>query len=790
MRKLTRRIAHSSNRLWKKAQENVLPGKKARKGATAGLFIAFAITLQASVLFMLPYLGWGPVLIMLLALSALMFISAALTVSLLRLLARIPFWLLVALLSGFPVIKLFLTPNPPGGFFIFTHIALTASLIGGALWLIRPRWARATLLRKILMGLCLVLGVSGFAGGLVWFLLPGCQVEMPPNAAMQAEKLPDTLALPNPALHGSFPVAFLSYGSGEDKQRPEYADEASIITQSVDGSNFLDSWKGFTGNLRTRYFGFDAKSLPLNARVWYPEGDGPFPLVLIVHGNHLAQDFSDPGYAYLGELMASRGYIMASVDQNFLNGSFTDFHKGLKNENDARGWLLLKHLQLWQQWNHEEGNLFYEKIDMDNIALIGHSRGGEAAAHAAFFNTLPFYPDNANEVFDFHFNIKSVIAIAPVDGQYQPARTRTPLRDVNYFVLQGSHDADLSSYMGMRQFRRTTFSDDFDGLKAGLYIWSANHGQFNSVWGNKDGSRPFINLFNLGQLLTMEDQQTIARVYISAFLETTLRGNRGYQPLFMDQRVGRHWLPETIYMSQYEQTGTRMIANFEEDINLATASLPGSTIQTADLSIWKEQTLPLQWGDYESRMVVLGWNTTQSDTLMPCYQISWPAGTLTIPNRPVLVFAMANTGDKADPPGKKKDGESGNNQNSETNENKENKKNENKKNEEQKEEEKDDDDEPQLIDFTIRLADESGTMLEFPLSQCAPLQPRLRRQLTKLKFMQTAAESENILQFFYFPLEEFAHAHPDFDFQQVESITFIFDRTPEGVVAINNIGFQ
>ena len=34
----------------------------------------------------------------------------------------------------------------------------------------------------------------------------------------------------------------------------------------------------------------------------------------IVHGNHGMDDFSDPGYAYLGELLANRGFIVASVD--------------------------------------------------------------------------------------------------------------------------------------------------------------------------------------------------------------------------------------------------------------------------------------------------------------------------------------------------------------------------------------------------------------------------------------------------------------------------------------------
>src|SRR5262249_53546245 len=158
----------------------------------------------------------------------------------------------------------------------------------------------------------------------------------------------------------------------------------------------VERWSGAQGWARTRYWGFDARKLPIQGRVWYPKGDGPFPLVLIVHGNHSAEKFSDPGYAYLGELLASRGYIFVSVDENFLHSSAIDLlgmpDVGLKEENDARGWLLLEHLKVWRRWNREAGNPFQGKVDMERIALIGHSRGGEAVAVAAAFNPLPYYP--------------------------------------------------------------------------------------------------------------------------------------------------------------------------------------------------------------------------------------------------------------------------------------------------------------------------------------------------------------------------------------------------------------
>ena len=56
------------------------------------------------------------------------------------------------------------------------------------------------------------------------------------------------------------------------------------------------------------------------------------------------------------------------------------------------------------------------------------------------------------QTFDFNFDIKAIVAIAPVDGQYRPASVFEPLENVNYLVIHGSHDGDVSSFDGLRQF--------------------------------------------------------------------------------------------------------------------------------------------------------------------------------------------------------------------------------------------------------------------------------------------------------------------------------------------------
>jgi hypothetical protein len=160
-----------------------------------------------------------------------------------------------------------------------------------------------------------------------------------------------SLGAPNPADSGTYAVKFLYYGSGKDRRRPEYRDSVAIRTSSVDATLLLPGIDAKKRKDRAKYWGFDFDSLPRNARVWYPDGPGPFPLVMIVHGNHDMKKFSDPGYAYLGTLLASRGFITVSVDENFLNGN-------IRGENNARGWMLLEHLKLWREWNGAQGNPF------------------------------------------------------------------------------------------------------------------------------------------------------------------------------------------------------------------------------------------------------------------------------------------------------------------------------------------------------------------------------------------------------------------------------------------------
>ncbi len=160
------------------------------------------------------------------------------------------------------------------------------------------------------------------------------------------------------------------------------------------------------------------RATELWAVVYRPEplDAGPYPLLVFLHGNHATCGYSENprvddnvqytflgtcppnyvvtpnhlGYTYLAERLASWGYIVVSINANrginAAGGSAED--NGL---NQARGKLLLKHLQRLSEWNSLGGTPeslgvdLKGKLDFSHIGLLGHSRGGEGVRAAYNF---------------------------------------------------------------------------------------------------------------------------------------------------------------------------------------------------------------------------------------------------------------------------------------------------------------------------------------------------------------------------------------------------------------------
>lgn len=415
-------------------------------------------------------------------------------------------------------------------------------------------------------------------------------------------------------------VDSFSYGSGADIHRPRYGVQVKLKSRAVDGSAFVNPW----ARSREDYWGFGPTSLPLNATVWAPDSpEHKLPVVVIVHGDHDMRTPNELGYVYLGELLASRGYFVASIDESFLNSA--PFGYGAATgENDLRAWLVLEHLRQLREWNAPGGSLA-GRLDLSRVLLIGHSRGGEAVAIAAAFNRMSSYPENARIAFDFNFGIAGVLALAPMVGQYQPADRPIELRNTSYLTLHGTMDADVPSFTGLGQYSHVMLAGEDANLKAAIYIAGANHTQFNQRWGDFDITRPIGLLLDRSRLMPARDQRRIALVYASLFADLVLRGDRTTVGLLTNPESLRNQLPATTYWVRFAATPRFVLADFEEDQDPRTASAGHVSIDAEGVSVWRERDTPLRtpevFGSQDNHAVFLAWNATAAGT-SAYYQLS------------------------------------------------------------------------------------------------------------------------------------------------------------------------
>jgi hypothetical protein len=716
------------------------------RGATSGVA---AMVLAWTVILGIGLFGPDGVAVTVLGTLALLLVSALLggLVTLLALLlGRLPIalrWPLAAALLPLAILALYGLSALLGAAAVFGVSLAAAGLLGASLrsWRAgsgRPRFAIAG---ALLSGSILLVGGA-------WLLVPGRGAAAPWGAVIGAAA--ERVDLPDPSLPGPYAVRTLVYGSGTDARRSEYGPGADLRTEDVDASAMLEGWSP----LRRWYWGFGPEALPLNARVWHPDGEGPFPLVLFVHGNADMALPSERGYAYLGQLLASRGFVFVSVDQSFLNLSWLadlGMLARLGPENHVRAWLLLEHLRLWREWNADPDGPLHGLVDEDAIAVGGHSRGGEAAALAAAFDRLRYLPDDASQPLASGFGIRAVLAFAPSDGQYLPGGRPLRLEDVDYLVLHGASDMDVITFMGAGQYHRIDYGGDEFRFKSSVYIENANHGQFNSVWGERDVRVPALWLYARGRLLPGEAQRRIASVYASAFLDASLRREAGYLALLRDHRAGAAWLPPTGYLVRYDDSTALRLAGFDEDLDLTSGSIAGSRSGGSDLTEWREARVEGRWGHRHTQALVLGWDRR----LAPAPHYGLDFGTpLELDTSAVLALALAADRPTDDAPAAAAaapgDGRAAPGGHATS----------------------------QPIDLTVVLSDEAGRLARVPLTRWGALHPQRASGVARSAWMNVLFEErEPVFETASLPLAWFLEAEPELSLDAITGLRLEFDRT-------------
>jgi len=450
--------------------------------------------------------------------------------------------------------------------------------------------------------------------------------------------------------------------------------------------------------------------------------------------------------------------------------------------------MLLEHLKVWRRFEDSAGTPLTGKVDLDHIGLMGHSRGGEAVAIAGLFNRLSYYPDDATVTFDYRFGIKALVAIAPIDGQYEPADRPTPLDNVNYLVIHGSHDGDVSAFSGLRQYSRIRFTDQGQWFKSAIWMYRANHGQWNTVWGRGDYGHQSSRYLDLRGLIEPEAQREFGRVVITAFLDATLKGDRRFLPLFRDYRTAGGWLPKTMYVTRFGASGWHELAGFGEDVDLTTGTAPGVRIAGDSLAGWHEGLLPLRWTNTKvgQGAAWLGWNnriagpdTTKRGrpasfgiSVPDSLRTAWSVGAATS-----LMLSLAPIDEKPDP--RKAAGDTAK-----------------KKTDTTATKPKPPKAGPSAkdtlpIDLSIEAVDDLGDTARVALSRYGPVRrpPEVTVQRRKgLDKKQFASLTELVLQTFVIPLADFVQIEPKFRPERLSAVRLRFDRTVAGTVVVTDIG--
>jgi dienelactone hydrolase len=626
-------------------------------------------------------------------------------------------------------------------------IGIGAGLLAAALHLVREWWRPLGRVRMtagaVLAAAALV--VSG-GSGLV-LVLPGSSASLvAATAALDGSPPPASVPLGDPGLPGPYAVRTMTYGSGTDQRRPEFGAAVDVTTPTVDASKVLDRLGNGADEARAWFWGFGVDALPLNGRAWLPVGAGPFPLVLMVHGNHAMGDFSDPGYAYLGEHLASRGFIAVSVDENFLNGSWAGDWNG--TEQFARAWLLLLHVNQWRSWNAQGDSPFHGLVDMGRIALIGHSRGGEAASVAASIADASAAPRTGAVPWPTGIRIRAVVSIAPSDGQYGSS---IYLNGTDLLELAGGYDSDARGWMGLRQYARAAVDDG--GFKAAFWSYRSNHGQFNTVWGRSDHGNLGGATLNLEPILDPAEQEDIGRTVIGAFLEASLHGSDGYRDLFRRPMVGRAWLPaDDIFL-------VRSSSGSFAPLTTGNPSQPldGVTISSTGFDSVRSVNPPLRAlsGNQGIQALELRWSASAGTA---AWRLDGIAAAARGAGASAVRIALAN----GTQPGNGGDGE------------------------------------PVALDPRIELGTSDGVTVSLPLSRWGALPPPLVVALAKSDMLTSLGgldvrldhPTELVLQTYEIPLADFAVADPAFVPAHVTSLRIVVDRAGAGALWLTEVGLE
>lgn len=208
----------------------------------------------------------------------------------------------------------------------------------------------------------------------------------------------------------------------------------------------------------------------------FPKDQKNAPLVVIVHGRHDVVDIANlkekenyyKGFTYLAQNLSKEGYAVISIDVN------AEHHEDYENKNYGESkkferliTIYKEHIKGLTKAVNGDSTVFNtdltDKINLSDVTLIGHSRGGQGIDFLA--------TDLKNSGDD---SIKGMISLTPSKNLKD-----APYTDVPHGFIIAEYDYDVENLEGQVSFDEIKASKNRKSFANDVFLRGANHYYFS-----------------------------------------------------------------------------------------------------------------------------------------------------------------------------------------------------------------------------------------------------------------------------------------------------------------------
>lgn len=267
------------------------------------------------------------------------------------------------------------------------------------------------------------------------------------------------------------------------------------------------------------------------------------------------------GYSPIAEVLASHGYAVISLSGNGVLRQ-TSYMYGAEDF----AYLILAHLDILNEANsglRPELPYLQDRLDLQNIGLVGHSFGGEGVSRSITLNRL----------WNKNYGIRAVVLLGST------VVTELTIPETHTAIMLPYLDGQVSSQVGEQsaEVSRHAFNDDV--LRSSILLMGENHNFFNTEWSvgaplGWDDAHRYTEMVRHRPA----EVQRIGAFYISGFFRLALGGEQQFLPLFDGSSVIIPGMPraEARSSAYFPASSRYLVQSFETVYTDDLSSTPGN----------------------------------------------------------------------------------------------------------------------------------------------------------------------------------------------------------------------